>query len=89
MAKIKILLKLNIFLKNELVYIPGDLNVIKGSDEYQQMPDNLNVSLPSQFEGHSYSWYTQSNSIAKYNYPKIEPKHLDYILLYRDHAQLS
>lgn len=53
------------------------------------MPDNLNVSLPSQFEGHSYSWYTQSNSIAKYNYPKIEPKHLDYILLYRDHAQLS
>ena len=37
--------------KNEPVYIGGDLNVIKGSDEYQQMPDNLNVSLPTQFEG--------------------------------------
>ena len=54
--------------KNEPVYIGGDLNVIKGSDEYQQMPDNLNVSLPTQFEGNPYSWDTQSNSIAKYNY---------------------
>ena len=26
--------------KNEPVYIGGDLNVIKGSEEYQQMPDN-------------------------------------------------
>ena len=53
------------------------------------MPDNLNVSLPTQFEGNAYSWDTQSNSIAKYNYPKLEPQHLDYILLDRDHAQPS
>ncbi|QJE25788.1 sphingomyelin phosphodiesterase [Staphylococcus caprae] len=75
--------------KNEPVYIGGDLNVIKGSDEYQQMPDNLNVSLPTQFEGNPYSWDTQSNSIAKYNYPKLEPQQLDYILLDCDHAQPS
>ena len=32
---------------------------------------------------------TNGNSIAKYNYPKLEPQHLDYILLDRDHAQPS
>lgn len=47
------------------------------------------ITLPSQFEGRPYSSDTQINSIAKYNYLKVEPQHLDYILLYRDHAQLS
>ena len=53
------------------------------------MANNLNVSLPTQFDGNAYSWDTSSNSIAKYNYPKLEPQHLDYILLDRDHAQPS
>lgn len=89
MSEIKQFIKDKNIPKNEPVYIGGDLNVIKDSDEYQQMANNLNVSLPTQFDGNAYSWDTSSNSIAKYNYPKLEPQHLDYILLDRDHAQPS
>lgn len=35
-----------LFYKNELIYVYDDLNVINGSDEYQQMFDNLKFSLP-------------------------------------------
>lgn len=87
MEEIKQFIKDKNIPKNESVYIGGDLNVIKGSDEYQQMPDNLNVLMPTQYEGHTYSWDTQSNGIANYNYPKLNPQHLDYILVDRDHAQ--
>ncbi|XPE10886.1 sphingomyelin phosphodiesterase [Staphylococcus sp. HKU1] len=75
--------------KDEAVFIGGDLNVIKGSDEYSQMFDHLNVTQPTSFSGHNYSWDTQTNGIAHYNYPKLAPQHLDYILPDKDHAQPS
>ncbi|AMG64384.1 sphingomyelin phosphodiesterase [Staphylococcus sp. HMSC73C01] len=89
MEEIKQFIKDKNIPKDEPVYIGGDLNVIKGSSEYQKMSDNLNVSMPKQYEGNAYSWDTQTNGIANYNYPKLEPQHLDYILLDRDHAQPS
>ena len=45
--------------------------------------------MPKQYEGNAYSWDTQTNGIANYNYPKLEPQHLDYILLDRDHTPSS
>ena len=68
MEEIKQFIKDKNIPKDEPVYIGGDLNVIKGSAEYQKMSDNLNVSMPKQYEGNAYSWDTQTNGIANYNY---------------------
>lgn len=73
--------------KDETVLIGGDLNVIKGSENYNRMLEILNVSEPTGYRGQSQSWDTQTNSIAQYNYPDLEPQQLDYILTEKDHKQ--
>ncbi len=72
--------------KDEVVYIGGDLNVNKGSSEYQDMLRNLNVNDVS-FTGHTSTWDPESNSIAKYNYPNAQSEYLDYIFVDKDHRQ--
>lgn len=72
--------------EDEMVLIGGDLNVIKDTPEYQKMLETLNVNPPTQYSGHTSTWDTATNSIAQYNYPKLEPQYLDYILVERDHA---
>ncbi|MCD8915389.1 sphingomyelin phosphodiesterase [Staphylococcus simulans] len=73
--------------ENEAVFIGGDLNVIKGTEEYQAMFQNLNAAQPTSYQGAQYSWDTSTNGIANYNYPKLSPQHLDYILPEKNHAQ--
>ncbi|OYD07211.1 sphingomyelin phosphodiesterase [Paludifilum halophilum] len=72
---------------NETVFIGGDLNVIKGTAEYDSMLENLNVSEPQDYTGHPYTWDTEENSIAGYNYLDLSPQYLDYIFVEKDHAQ--
>nr|WP_241955230.1 sphingomyelin phosphodiesterase [Staphylococcus chromogenes] len=74
--------------KNEMVLIGGDLNVQKGSQEYQDMLSNLNVSAPT-YQGHNATWDTETNGIARYNYPDYAPQYLDYILVEKHHAKPS
>lgn len=72
--------------KDETVYIGGDLNVNKGTEEFKDMLKNLNVN-DVLYAGHNSTWDPQSNSIAKYNYPNGKPEHLDYIFTDKDHKQ--
>ncbi|MCG3399237.1 sphingomyelin phosphodiesterase [Staphylococcus massiliensis] len=87
MAEIRNFIKEKEIPKDEPVIIGGDLNVNKGTEEYQNMFANLNASKPDAFDGWHKTWDTKTNSIAKYNYPEWPPEYLDYILLDKDHAQ--
>ncbi|EQA73574.1 sphingomyelin phosphodiesterase [Leptospira noguchii serovar Panama str. CZ214] len=72
--------------KDETVLIAGDLNVIKGSNEYYDMISRLNVNEPK-YVGIPYTWDTKTNEIAAYYYENEEPVYLDYILVSKSHAQ--
>ena len=74
---------------DEVVFMGGDFNVIKGSAEYPDMIETLQVSEPDAFAGFSTSWDPESNGIAAYNYPDLPSEYLDYILVSRNHAQPS
>jgi sphingomyelin phosphodiesterase len=74
---------------NEVVYIGGDLNVIKDTLEYSSMLTNLNVKEPSAYTGFSSTWDPVSNGIAGYNYPSLQPQYLDYIFVEKSHKQPS
>ncbi|WP_035512533.1 sphingomyelin phosphodiesterase [Halalkalibacillus halophilus] len=70
----------------EMLIIGGDLNVIKGSNEYDSMLNQLNVSEPA-YSGFDATWDPQTNSIAAYNYPEYEAQFLDYIFTSNNHQQ--
>lgn len=71
---------------DEVVIYGGDFNIIKGSLEYPDMLQTLNVSSP-QYKGLSYTWDTKTNTMASYHYPypANQPEYLDYILVSNDH----
>jgi len=73
--------------EDEVIYIGGDLNVMKGTDEYKSMIDQLNVTPPHAYTGYTATWDPTTNSIARYNYPEMDGQYLDYIFVERDHAQ--
>lgn len=72
---------------DEVVFMGGDFNVIKGSQEYPDLIETLQVSEPDAFAGFSTSWDPESNGIAAYNYPDLPSEYLDYIFVSRNHAQ--
>ncbi|KAF9969366.1 hypothetical protein BGZ73_008297 [Actinomortierella ambigua] len=74
---------------NELVLMGGDFNVIRSSSEYPTMLTALNVNPPDVYLGHSFTWDTKENDMAKYNYPKDVPEYLDYILTDQSHAKTN
>lgn len=85
MAEIQQFIRQKHIPKNEMVIIGGDMNVMKDTNEYHNMLSQLNVAPPS-FSGHPYTWDTEKNSIAKYNYPDLKPQYLDYIFVEKAHA---
>ncbi|MBM7585503.1 phospholipase C [Bacillus pakistanensis] len=74
---------------SEVVYIGGDLNVIKGTPEYSSMLKDLNVNAPTAYTGFTSTWDPDTNGIAGYNYPQLEPQYLDYIFVEKSHKQPS
>lgn len=72
---------------NEVIFIGGDLNVIKDSPEYDFMLTHLNVKTPTAYTGFSSTWDPTTNGIANYNYPNLGPQYLDYIFVEKSHAQ--
>ncbi|PJZ71007.1 sphingomyelin phosphodiesterase [Leptospira perolatii] len=71
---------------DELLLIAGDLNVIKGTTEYQDMIGRLGVNEPK-YAGVQNSWDTKSNRIASFNYPNDPAEYLDYVFVSSDHGQ--
>ncbi|EJO68053.1 sphingomyelin phosphodiesterase [Leptospira kirschneri] len=74
--------------KDETVLIAGDLNVVKGSNEYFDMISRLNVNEPK-YVGVPFTLDTKTNAIASYYYENQEPIYLDYIFVSKSHAQPS
>ena len=74
---------------DEVVYIAGDMNVIKDTAEYSSMLTNLNVKEPSDYTGFTSTWDPATNGIAGYNYPNLQPQYLDYIFVEKSHKQPS
>ncbi|UNE66329.1 sphingomyelin phosphodiesterase [Leptospira interrogans] len=72
--------------KDETVLITGDLNIIKGSNEYFDMISKLNVNEP-RYVGVPFTLDTKTNALAAYYYEKEKPIYLDYILVSKLHAQ--
>ncbi|KAA1269448.1 sphingomyelin phosphodiesterase [Leptospira interrogans] len=72
--------------KDETVLIVGDLNVIKGSNEYYDMISRLNVNEP-RYVGVPFTWDAKTNEIAAYYYENEESVYLDYIFVSKSHAQ--
>lgn len=72
---------------DEVVFMGGDFNVIKGTAEYPDMLETLKASAPDAYAGFETSWDPESNGIAAYNYPDLPSEYLDYIFVSRDHAQ--
>ncbi|WP_081605017.1 sphingomyelin phosphodiesterase [Leptospira alstonii] len=71
---------------NETVLIAGDLNVHKGSGEYYDMLNKLNVN-PSRYAGVPFTWNTKNNGMAAFRRPNEAPAYSAYILVSKSHAQ--
>ncbi|WP_420591815.1 sphingomyelin phosphodiesterase [Bacterioplanoides sp.] len=72
---------------DEVLFIGGDFNVIKSSDEYPDMLETLRVTAPDAYAGFDTSWDPESNGMAATQYPDLPSEYLDYIFVSRDHAQ--
>ncbi|WP_141924938.1 sphingomyelin phosphodiesterase [Haloactinospora alba] len=64
---------------DEPVYVAGDLNVDRGTDEYARMLDQLGAVGPTH-TGAEHSFDPDSNSIAGYRYPDAASEQLDHVL---------
>ena len=74
----------------EIVFIGGDLNVIRDSEEYDSMVNTLEVSVPNVYAGKQYSWDPTSNGIGSEQYPSYDKgQQLDYIFVSARHKQPS
>ncbi|MES2818111.1 MAG: sphingomyelin phosphodiesterase [Pseudomonadota bacterium] len=75
--------------QDQVLFIGGDFNVNKASAEYADMLERLQVSAPDSYAGAQYSFDTQRNGIAHYQYPSVAPEYLDYVFVSRNHQQPS
>ncbi len=74
--------------RDHVVYIAGDLNIIKGSEEYFNMVSDLNVLEPNAYMGHDSTWDPTTNSMAHWSYPNLAGQYLDYILVSKNHKPI-
>ncbi|HYX32420.1 MAG TPA: sphingomyelin phosphodiesterase [Oligoflexus sp.] len=74
----------------EVVFIGGDLNVIKDTGEYQDVLQRLGVLEPDSYAGHHTSWDPIGNALAYGQYPDWNhSEYLDYIFVSARHARPS
>jgi len=73
--------------EDEVVFIGGDLNVMKKTNEYDEMLQNLDVSEPDHYKGFNATWDPTTNAIANENYPDLNAQYLDYVFVEKNHAQ--
>ncbi|KAK3821421.1 MAG: phospholipase C precursor [Benniella sp.] len=74
---------------DELVILAGDFNIKRDTPEFKSFLDRLDVDQPTKYNGHAWTWDTERNEIARYNYPKLVPEYLDYIFTDRKHRKVK
>ncbi|MCY0930658.1 sphingomyelin phosphodiesterase [Streptomyces sp. H27-H1] len=72
---------------NEQVIVAGDMNVDSRTPEYASMLANADLATSDTRTGHTYSFDTALNSIAKYRYPTDPREDLDYVLYRKGNAR--
>ncbi|MCP2246022.1 sphingomyelin phosphodiesterase [Lentzea aerocolonigenes] len=79
-AEIKAFLTARNIPASEPVYVAGDMNVVKASDEFPRMVADLGAATP-EIGGHPFSWDCADNSVCRDQYgPEYASEHLDYVL---------
>ncbi|MEU6846227.1 sphingomyelin phosphodiesterase [Streptomyces sp. NPDC046716] len=71
----------------EEVIVAGDMNVDSHGPEYASMLANAGLAPADSRTGHSYSFDTQDNSVARYRYPDDPREDLDHVLFKQGHAR--
>lgn len=74
---------------DELVILAGDFNTKRNTDEFRSLLGSLEVDQPTTYNGHPSTWDTETNEIAHYNYPNLEPEYLDYVFTDRKHKKVK
>ncbi|KAF9361243.1 hypothetical protein BGX34_007256 [Mortierella sp. NVP85] len=74
---------------DELVILAGDFNTKRDTAEFKSLLDRLDVDQPTTYNGHAWTWDTNKNEIAHYNYPKLVPEYLDYVFTDRKHKNVK
>ncbi|MFG2292634.1 sphingomyelin phosphodiesterase [Streptomyces sp. NPDC048603] len=72
---------------NEQVIVAGDMNVDSRTPEYASMLADAGLASADSRTGHTYSFDTADNSIAKDRYPTDPREDLDYVLHRVGHAR--
>ncbi|MGW7311908.1 sphingomyelin phosphodiesterase [Streptomyces sp. NPDC054854] len=71
----------------EQVIVAGDMNVDSRTPEYASMLADADLAGADTRTGHTYSFDTALNSIAKYRYPTDPREDLDYVLYRKGNAR--
>ncbi|KAF9914301.1 Sphingomyelin phosphodiesterase 3 [Lobosporangium transversale] len=74
---------------NELVIMAGDFNIKRDTEEFSSMLKRLNATQPTVYDGHPWTWDTQTNEIARYNYPDLIPEYLDFVVTDKEHLAVK
>ncbi|MER7758488.1 sphingomyelin phosphodiesterase [Streptomyces sp. NPDC097619] len=72
---------------SEQVIVAGDFNVDSRTPEYASMLADAGLTGADARTGHTYSFDTRDNSIARYRYPSDPREDLDYVLHRAGHAK--
>ncbi|KAG0370439.1 sphingomyelin phosphodiesterase [Gamsiella multidivaricata] len=74
---------------NELIIMAGDFNIKRDTAEFSSMLTRLNANQPTTYDGHPWTWDTQTNDIAHYNYPNDSPEYIDFVLTDKKHKAVK
>ncbi|MET9798122.1 sphingomyelin phosphodiesterase [Nocardiopsis alba] len=71
--------------EDEPIYVAGDLNIVGGTEEWNDALDRLDAVEPTPVDD-TISWDPSTNSIAGHDYSGHEPQQLDHVLPIRNQA---
>ena len=72
----------------QVLFIAGDLNVIRNTPDYEAMLGRLQVNEPESYAGANATWDPVGNGLANQHYPQYQlPEYFDYIFVSSRHAQ--
>ncbi|KAI1318049.1 hypothetical protein EDD11_007283 [Mortierella claussenii] len=74
---------------NELVIMAGDFNIKRDTAEFSMLLSKLNAAQPTTYDGHPWTWDTQTNEIAHYNYPNDPSEYIDFVLTDKKHKAVK
>ncbi|KAF9926770.1 hypothetical protein BGZ67_007959 [Mortierella alpina] len=75
--------------EGELVIMAGDFNIKRDTTEFNSLLTRLDAAQPTAYNGHPWTWDTQANEIAHYNYPNDPSEYIDFVLTDKKHAAVK